>query len=128
MLAVGGQRPREIPVLDAYAPLMRTLAARYPDQPLIGTASDTSKNRLNQLTSRIEVPAWLPPLVSPRLRTTWLVTLLAARVPLPEILAAAGLVSTGTLIDLVPHLPRLPEPEAARTIARALTDPPEATG
>ncbi|MFF2375035.1 hypothetical protein ACFVUW_11695 [Streptomyces xiamenensis] len=126
VLTVSGRRPREVPVLAAYAPLLHSLAARFPDEPLIGATSATDKNRLNRLTGRIDVPIWLPPLISPRLRTTWLVTLLSARVPLPEILEAAGLASTSSLIDLVPHLTRQPPARAARTIAQALTDPPRA--
>lgn len=128
VLSVAGTKPREIPVLAAYAPLMRTLAARYPDQPLVGPTSETSKNRLNKLVGRIEIPGRLPPLTAPRLRTTWLVTLLAARVPLPELLAAAGLASTGTLIDLVPHLPCLPEDQARQIITGALRTPPGTAG
>ncbi|MET8682351.1 hypothetical protein ABZW18_33510 [Streptomyces sp. NPDC004647] len=127
-LHVTGPKARPIPVLAAYAPLIRTLAARFPGEPLVGKAAEKSKNRLNKLVGRIEVPDRLPPLSAPRLRTTWLVTLLNARVPLPEILAAAGLASSGSLIDLLPHLPRLPEPEAARTIAGALDHPPGAAG
>ncbi|WP_438471014.1 hypothetical protein [Streptomyces asiaticus] len=126
MLTVTGTRPRVIPVLAAYAPLLRTLAARHPAEPLIGPTHDTDKNRLNHLLSRIEVPSRLPQLSASSLRTTWLLTLLQARVPLPELLAAAGLASTGSLIDLVPHLPRLPEDQAHHAIAQALSQPPSA--
>ncbi|MFI0772984.1 hypothetical protein ACH4TQ_50455 [Streptomyces sp. NPDC021218] len=126
VLSVTGTRPRAIPVLAAYTPLLRTLAARHPGEPLIGPSHDTGKNRLNHLLSRIEVPARLPQLTAASLRTTWLLTLLQARVPLPELLAAAGLASTGSLIDLIAHLPRLPEPQAQQSIAQALTQPPRA--
>ncbi|MEV8389161.1 MULTISPECIES: hypothetical protein [unclassified Streptomyces] len=128
LTVTGGTKPRPIPVLAAYAPLMRTLAGRHPDEPLIGVSNDASKNRLSQMLSNVEIPRPLPPLTASSLRTTWLVTLLAAGVPLPEVLAAAGLASTGTLIDLLPHLPRLPEADAHRAIAQALTAPPRAAG
>ncbi|MFJ5113186.1 hypothetical protein ACIQAD_21400 [Streptomyces sp. NPDC088551] len=128
LTVAGGTKPRPIPVLAAYAPLMRTLAGRPPDEPLIGVSNDASKNRLSQLLSNVEIPRPLPPLNASALRTTWLVTLLAAGVPLPEVLAAAGPASTGSLIDLLPHLPRLPEADAHRTIAQALTAPPRAAG
>ncbi|MGW6310003.1 hypothetical protein ACWFRQ_03690 [Streptomyces niveus] len=128
VLTTGGAKARTIPVLAAYAPLMRTLAARHPDEPLIGPSNDVTKNRLNNLLSHIEVPSPLPPLTASSLRTTWLITLLTGGVPLPELLAAAGLASTGTLVDLLPHLPRLPETDAHRTIAQALTTPPKAAG
>ncbi|MFF2923338.1 hypothetical protein ACFVTP_13195 [Streptomyces celluloflavus] len=128
VLNVTGAKPRPVPVLAAYAPLMRTLATRHPHEPLIGPTNDASKNRLNHLLAHIEVPARLPQLTASSLRTTWLLTLLTARVPLPELLAAAGLASTGTLIDLVPHMPRLPEPDARRALAQALTKPPRAGG
>ncbi|MEV7866146.1 hypothetical protein AB0P17_08600 [Streptomyces sp. NPDC088124] len=128
VLNVTGARARTIPVLAAYTPLVSTLADRYPGEPLIGPSNDASKNRLNQLLARVEVPARLPQLTAASLRTTWLLTLLAARVPLPELLAAAGLASTGTLIGLLPHLPRLPEPDAHHTLAQALTTPPRADG
>ncbi|MEU0693849.1 hypothetical protein ABZ349_07655 [Streptomyces niveus] len=128
LTVTGGTKPRPIPVLAAYAPLMHTLAGRHPDEPLIGVSNDASKNRLSHLISRVEIPRPLPPLTASSLRNTWLVTLLAACVPLPEVLAAAGLASTGTLIDLLPHLPRLTEADAHRTIAQALTAPPRAAG
>ncbi|MFD6341731.1 hypothetical protein [Streptomyces sp. NPDC060131] len=128
VLTITGAKPRAVPVLAAYAPLMHTLAERHPHEPLIGPTNDASKNRLNTLLSHVELPGRLPPLTASSLRTTWLLTLLAARVPLPELLAAAGLASTGTLIDLLPHLPRLPEPDAHRAIAQALTTPPRAAG
>ncbi|MEU9749164.1 hypothetical protein [Streptomyces niveus] len=128
LTVTGGTKPRPIPVLAAYAPLMRTLAGRHPDEPLIGPSNDATKNRLNTLLSHIEIPRPLPPLTASSLRTTWLITLFAARVPLPELLAAAGLASTGTLVDLLPHLPRLPEADAHRTITQSLTAPPRAAG
>ncbi|WP_197359750.1 hypothetical protein, partial [Streptomyces clavuligerus] len=96
VVSVTGTRPRPVPVLAAYAPLLCSLAARYPDEPLIGPTLDAGRNRLNRLLSPIEIPARLPPLTASALRSTWLLTLLAACVPLPEILAAAGLASTGT--------------------------------
>ncbi|WP_246150688.1 hypothetical protein [Streptomyces qinzhouensis] len=94
---------------------MRTLAVRYPHEPLTGPSTDTGKNRLNTLLSyrrrasgpsAMEIPDRLPPPTAASLRTTWLVTLLTARVPLPELLAAAGLAGTGTFIDLLPHAAR----------------------
>ncbi|GAA1894289.1 hypothetical protein [Streptantibioticus ferralitis] len=126
VLNIAGTRARPIPILAAYAPLVRTLAARFPDEPLIGTTGRKSKNRLNQLVSRIEVPARLPALTAPRLRTTWLVTLMTAGIPLPELLAVAGLASTGTLVDLLPHVPRLSAQDAAQRIADALAHAPGA--
>ncbi|MER7792932.1 hypothetical protein [Streptomyces sp. NPDC097640] len=49
MLSIAGIRPRAIPVLAAYAPLLHTLAARHPGEPLIGPTHNTDKNRLNHL-------------------------------------------------------------------------------
>ncbi|MEU9603388.1 hypothetical protein [Streptomyces sp. NPDC048057] len=125
VVPVKGSRPRTIPVLAAYTPLILTLAGRYPDEPLVGPSHDPGKNRLNRLLSKIETPRNLPPLNTSSLRSTWLLTLLAAHVPLPEIMAAAGLASTGFLADLLPYLPRLNQDEAHRTIAQALTQPPQ---
>lgn len=64
VLTTGGAKPRTIPVLAAYAPLMRTLAERHPDEPLIGPSNDATKNRLNTLLSHIEIPRPLPPLTA----------------------------------------------------------------
>ncbi|MCZ4118687.1 hypothetical protein [Streptomyces sp. H39-S7] len=119
-----GAKARPVPVLDAYACLMRSLAARFPDEPLVGRSGRTDQSRLSRLVAYVEVPGWLPPLSAARLRTTWMVTLLAARVPLPAFLAAAGLASTGNLIELVPHLPQLSAADAQQVIAHALSDPP----
>lgn len=124
-VTVQGSRCRSIPVLTAYAPLIRTLADRYPDEPLVGPSHDPGKNRLNRLLAKIEIPRNLPHLNAGSLRSTWLLTLLAARVPLPAILTAAGLTSTSFISDLIPHLPRMDETEAHRTIARALLQPPQ---
>ncbi|PYC88417.1 hypothetical protein C7C46_00655 [Streptomyces tateyamensis] len=124
VITLAGSRPREIPVLAAYAPLVRTLARRFPDQPLVGPVSATGKNRLGNLASSIEIPSRLPALSTSRLRTTWLVTHLNAGTPPPELLAAAGLNSTGSLIDLIPHTTPLPKQQAALRLAHALTQPP----
>ncbi|MEU5106121.1 hypothetical protein AB0H07_28230 [Streptomyces sp. NPDC021354] len=49
VLSIAGIRPRAILVLAAYAPLLHTLAARHPGEPLIGPTHNTDKNRLNHL-------------------------------------------------------------------------------
>ncbi|MDF2258910.1 hypothetical protein [Streptantibioticus ferralitis] len=52
--------------------------------------------------------------------------MLAAGIPLPELLTVAGLASTGTLVDLLTHVPRLSAQDSASRIAGALTRVPGA--
>lgn len=78
-VVVDGPRARRVPVLTSYAGLL--------EAALDGVGA-----------------ADLPRLEIPRLRSTWLATLMAAPVPLAAILAAAGLTSANSLGDLAAHV------------------------
>lgn len=56
-----------------------------------------------------------------RMRSTWLVAVMSAPVPLGAVLAASGLRTARTVADLLPYCPT-PDPEQVTALLRALAD------
>ena len=70
------------------------------DEFLVGGRSLSSR-RTGHLTAQLVVPTGQPPLTPARLRSTWLLTHLAAGTRLPELCRAAGLRGITVLSDLL---------------------------
>ncbi len=116
-VSVGGsERPRTVVVRRAYEPLVREAlsshdaARRGRTAPILGR----SATRRNITTPVMEhaVTARAGERVAievNRLRATWLVAAMCARVPLGTLLTAAGLRSARSLTDLLVHCPA-PDP------------------
>ena len=118
-VVVDGPRARRVPVLTSYAGLLETALDGVDADTRVVTAGDGA-TAVNRLTDRLVGAADLPRLEIPRLRSTWLATLMAAPVPLAAILAAAGLTSANSLGDLVAHVadPVVAADEALRQAGR----------
>jgi hypothetical protein len=115
---VPGTHPREVWVLRDYERLVRRgLQGLRDGQPLVGRVK-TRRNVAGAIYAEAILLGSLPKPEQSRLRTTWLATLMTRSVPLAVILTAAGLKSTRTLFDLLPHL----EPIAGTAGAVALRD------
>jgi hypothetical protein len=103
-IQVPGPHAREVWVLRDYEYLVRRgLHGLRAGQPLIGRVK-TRRNVAGAIFADAVLLGSLPKLEQSRLRTTWLATLMIRPVPLAVILTAAGLKSTRTLFDLLPHL------------------------
>jgi hypothetical protein len=103
-IQVPGVHAREVWLLRDYEHLVRRgLHGLADGQPLIGRVK-TRRNVAAAVYADAVLLGSLPKLEQSRLRTTWLATLMSRPVPLAVILTAAGLKSTRTLFDLLPHL------------------------
>jgi hypothetical protein len=110
---VPGTRARTVWVLREYEDMVRTgLLGLTPGQLLIGRSEDRT-NIAGRVYSRAALYGNLPHLEQSRMRTTWLATLMSRPVPLAVILRAAGLRSTRTLFDILPHIPGIDSGEGA---------------
>lgn len=96
---------RTIPVLQQYVPVLRDLCEDYPHGALVGPHNPLSKDPLTVIRKGVEIPAWLPPLRVPRLRTTWMASVLTQDVRISEFLAISGTVSAKSLETIAPHVP-----------------------
>lgn len=101
---VRGQRPRQVPVLEAYAGELAAIAQATGNSLLLGGSKPDRRSVTTGLLHSIEGDPGLPPLDPRRLRSTWLLTQLRRRVRLDVLLAAAGLESPASLGDLVGYL------------------------
>ena len=111
---VPGINARTVWVLREYEDMIRRgLEGLEPTQLLLGREPGRH-NVAGQVFGRAKLYGDLPPLEQSRLRITWLATLMSRPVPLAVICRAAGLKSTRTLFDLLPHLPEQPDAPALR--------------
>lgn len=109
----GGLRgAREVPIRARYVPLVRealrlhTAAGRPTTDPVLGRPGPTpggtyaaiSKAVAGNRDARVS-------LVPARLRSTWLVALMCAPVPLSAVMAVAGIRTARSLTDLLPYCP-----------------------
>ena len=114
-----GQAPRTVVIRDAYAPLVRRGLALHnggPDSLLIGHFAGRHNVNTLTMTTADNTPIRLD---IARLRTTWLFAMMHVAIPLPRLLADAGLTTAHTLADLLPYIERTP----ARDLATARAVP-----
>lgn len=121
---VGGATPRTVVVRATYEGLLREVldlhrkAGRKPTDPLYGL-SKTRHNVTSPVTQRAKTALTTGVDVDPaRLRSTWLVAVMSAPVPLGALLRASGLRSARTLVDLLAYCPE-PDEAAVASILRA---------
>ena len=102
-VAFHGQRPRVVPVRRIAEPLLlQALANRRPDELVIGRKQDR-----NNTAARVIEDAALykvPHIEPARMRATWLADLMTDPIPIAVILQAAGLKSSRSLVDVLPHV------------------------
>lgn len=102
----GGTRPRTVITLQAHeTPLLQLARAAGPGLLLIGGSTRGRRNVTRGPLERVVGGEDLPRLETARLRSTWLLTHLRARTPLPALMAAAGLTTVRPLEDLLHHCP-----------------------
>lgn len=98
---------------DLYAAALRGAAAEVGDELLVGGFSGDRRNVTTGLIRRIEGGADLPHLEVARLRSTWIAVHLEAGTRLDVLMAAAGLTTPTSIVDLVRHLAPPPPEDAA---------------
>jgi hypothetical protein len=108
-----GRRPRCVPVLAAYHPRLVASAAWSGTRLLIGGTSPERRNVTTPLTASLSGGRDLPRIDVARLRATWLCEV-AEAIGLKAFMAAAGIVCSQRLGDLVTHLGEVDE---ARSVA-----------
>ena len=127
VVQVDGPRARRISVLRAYAQPLLELAAEVGDGLMLGhPLLAGQESRQWHVIRLLDLPAGLPALRAGRLRSTWLVSLLAMPVQVDELLEAAGITTTRPLQDLIPFVPR--RDDLTRLRALAGLNPREAAG
>lgn len=98
---------RTVWVLREYEDLVRIgIAGAHDDRPLLGRQTERA-NVAAAVFARGSFGAEVPALSQSRLRSTWITTHLARPTPLNTLLAAAGLTTARSLIDLLEHAPTL---------------------
>ncbi len=90
IVAVGGRRPRTVPVLARYHDLLLEAAAFAGEHLLTGGTDPARGNITNPLTRSLAGGTGLPALDTSRLRATWLAET-APLIGLPAFLHAAGI-------------------------------------
>lgn len=119
----GGRAARTVPVrTDLTALVVEALdlhaaTGRAPGDFVLG--EDQLRRSVTSGALERAVTAGAPPVDPRRLRNTWLLALMAAPVPLADLLHVAGLRSARTLTDLLPHCPD-PDPAHVRTAMATL--------
>lgn len=108
-VTVRGPRPRHVPVLARYAEPLVWAAQRSGPALLVGGWKPDRRSVTTALLHRIDGGADLAPIEPGRLRSTWLATHLRNGVRLDVLMAAAGLRTPTTIVDLVRLLPPAPE-------------------
>ena len=121
---VPGPRARHVVVRAPYDDLLREAIAlhreqgRRGNQPLYGTKVDRH-NASGTVTGSARTAFGVGVQIDPaRLRSTWLVALMSADLPLGVLLKVSGLRSARTLVDLLPYCPE-PSEDAVLTALRA---------
>ncbi len=121
---VPGARARRVVVRAPYDDLLREAIAlhreqgRRANQPLYGTKVDR-RNASGTVTGSARTAFGVGvDIDAARLRSTWLVALMGADLPLGVLLRVSGLRSARTLVDLLPYCPE-PSEEAVLAALRA---------
>jgi len=113
----GGTRPRTVITLHAHETALLEIARLARAGLLIGGSTRGRRNVTRGPLDRVVGGEDLPRLETARLRSTWLLTHLRARTPLPILMTAAGLTTVRPLEDLLHHCPV--DADAARLALRA---------
>jgi len=101
----GGTRPRTLVALQAHETTLLEIARHDPAGLMIGGSTRGRRNVTRGPLDRVVGGEDLPRLETARLRSTWLLTHLRARTPLPTLMTAAGLTTVRPLEDLLHHWP-----------------------
>ena len=101
----GGTRPRAVVALHAHETELLELSRFAGGGLLIGGSTRGRRNVTRGPLDRVVGGEDLPRLETARLRSTWLLTHLRARTPLPALMTTAGLTSVRPLEDLLHHCP-----------------------
>lgn len=109
----GGSRPRQLTALADYEKLLWETAEHRGEKLVIGGYLRGRRNVTRGPFDDIVGGADFPHLEPARLRSTWLVTHLRLRTPLPVLMTAAGLSTVRPLEDLVGFAPDDSDPQAA---------------
>lgn len=112
----GGTRPRSVIALQGHEDSLLDLAGLAREELLIGGRVRGRRNITRGPLDRVVGGEDLPRLETARLRSTWLLTHLRARTPLPALMTAAGLTTVRPLEDLLHHCPV--DADAARIALR----------
>ena len=122
---VGSASPRIVVVRAQYEDLLREAlelhrkAGRKSSDPLYGL-SKTRRNVTGPVTQRAKTALGTGVELNPaRLRSTWLVAVMSADVPLGALLRASGLRTARTLVDLVKYCPQ-PDEAVVAAILREM--------
>jgi len=109
--------PRRVPIGVTYGEKLINVAHGTPAGDYLVPGKARGRNRANYTTSGLRTGDRTPALNLSRLRSTWFHAQLCG-LHMPELLAAAGLVKTNAIFDLLDYLP--PNAAAARLIAEAV--------
>jgi len=126
LVEIRGPHPRRVVADTAWAEVLLDAAGATGGGLLVGGVKADRRSVTTGLLARIEGGGDLPPLDPGRLRATWLARHLAAGTRLDVLMAAAGLSTPTTIVDLVAFLPPPPDP-VLRQLLRPLT-PASAAG
>lgn len=114
LVSVPGKRPRVVPVLAEWESVIADIAdaTMRPTQWLFRPARANADG--NQVANFLRKCSDMPFSISvQRLRSTWIVTQLAAGTPVQAVLDASGIETIGALGRYMDHIPA-PDPTAAR--------------
>ncbi len=118
VVEVTGARARAVPVLPAFHARLLASAKFAADGYVIGGADPARRNVTYDLVSSLCGGIDLPRLDSGRLRATWLAAV-ADLIGLPTFMAAAGIVCSQRLGDIIAHLDPGGEAEAVALLGAA---------
>ncbi|MEO5876280.1 MAG: hypothetical protein ABIS86_21745 [Streptosporangiaceae bacterium] len=105
VVAVRGKRARTVVCQRAWETVLADHAARMTARPYLfrPDAANRGGNLVTNFLSRAHPAASTPAMKTTRLRTTWLVGLIDAGLPLPVIISAAGLETLHGLSRILPY-------------------------
>ena len=104
-VTVGGPRARTVIVRRAYEDLVLTAIEGLKPDELVLPQNRRKANVVGRIIESADIFGQLPPIDMRRLRTTWLGWVITQPIPLDIVLAAAGLKSARTIVDIIATLP-----------------------
>ncbi len=117
-IAVGGPRARTVFCLAGYEDDLAAAVEAVGDGPLVGGNGSSGRTSLaSDLAALMQAGPDLPKLNVGRLRATWMVTMLSARVPFAALLKTAGVVSARSFVELLNAVPDI-NPDAVAEMFR----------